>query len=665
MCSAFRFVVAAAMLTACMPRPAHGDELDNFPPLPGWSRSTPFTPLDAPLRHGILIDGKFGMLLSPLVADIDGNPANGREVALGTEDGVIHVFGADGSQRWQAALVASNCDAGFLPVSFMPTVAPIFGNGVPYLIVGFGGTAAPPCDGGVAAFEGATGHLAWTFSTLEWEKQQGYPKEALHGVVVTPAVADTDGDGLMEIAFGSFDRNFYLLEADGTVRWYYHAADTIWSSPVFAQLDDDPPLEVITASDITISKNDGGGYLEAFDTGPRYPTRIEFDTGFLWRTPNLGQVPYSSPALADVLPDEPGDEIVLGTGCYFPPSGGNRPGKWVKIFRARDGAELKTLDLPPGGTCSASSPAIGDIDDDGRLEIVIANGDATDAGGDGLGRIVAWDPETSAPKWSTVPFHPINAPGDVNGNDESGGFFMSPVIADLDGNGSLEVIAANHWSVHVLDGRDGTPLTCQNNACGAQPTMFTYGILKSTPAIADIDGDGALDVVIGGMHVYSPAGGGFDASERALAYAWTGFAHTLRSRPGSQPAFAAPWPMFHGPIDDRPVGGGGHVTDVCLTMATESLEHLRCRMDRLANTPPCALPRRVGPAIAKAQRLAGKVKRAPRRILRRVARALGKAQRLAAKQADLDCATTLQSELQELIDLALSLSAAAVPPSWD
>jgi len=663
MCSAFRFLVSTAILTACMPHPAHGGAQDNFPPLAGWSRAAAYTPLDAPLLHGVLLDAPAGLLPSPLVADIDGDLTNGREVAFGTIDGVVRVFGADGTARWQATLVPANCDAGFLPLSFMPTVAPIFGDGVPYLLIGFGGTAGAGCEGGMAAFEGATGRLAWRFSTLEWEQQQGYPKEDLHGVVVTPAVADTDGDGRMEIAFGSFDRNFYLLEADGTVRWYYHAADSIWSSPLFVQLDDDPQLEVVTASDVTLGKNEGGGYVQAFDTTPRYPMRIEFGTGFLWRTPNLGQVPYSSPDIADVLPEEPGDEIVIGSGCHFPPNGGNRPGKWVKIFRARDGAELKTLDLPPGGTCMSSSPAVGDIDDDGRLEIVISNGEASDAGGDGVGRIVAWDPETSAPKWSTAPYHPLAPPGDANGNDESGGFFMSPVIADLDGNGSLEVIAANHWTVHVLDGRDGTPLTCQNDACGAQPTMFAWGILKSTPAVGDIDGDGALDVVIAGMHVYSPAGGGFDASERALVYAWTDFAPSLGSRPGSQPAYAAPWPMFRGRVEDRPVGSGGRVSDVCLTTEAVSLERLRCRMEQFVATTPCALPSRVTAAIERARRFAAQAaKRPPRRMLRRAARALSKAQRLARTQVDLDCRITVQSTLQELASLALSLAATAAPP---
>jgi outer membrane protein assembly factor BamB len=661
MWSAVRFVVSAAILVASVPLRADGSERDNFPPLPGWSRPAPFTPSDAPLRHGILLDAPSVLLPSPLVAEIDGNLGNGREVALGTTDGVVHLFGADGSLRWQVRLVPTTCDGGILATSIMPTVAPIFGDGVLYLLVGYGGTAGGRCDGGLAAIHGATGQVAWRFSTLEWEQQQGYPKEDLHGVVVAPAAADTDGDGRMEIAFGAFDRNFYLLESDGTVRWYYQAADTIWSSPLFVQLDDDPQLEVVTASDVTLGPNEGGGYLQAFDTTSRYPMRIAFATGFLWRTPNLGQVPYSSPAVGDVLPEEPGDEIVIGSGCYFPPSGGDRPGKWVKIFRTRDGAEVQTLNVPPGGTCMSSSPALGDIDGDGRLEVVISNGDDTDAGGDGIGRVIAWDPETPSPKWSTIPHNPISAPGSLDGNDKAAGFFLSPVIADLDGNGSLEVVVANHWSVHVLAGGSGTPLTCQSLACGAQPSMFAWGSLKATPAVADVDGDGALDVVIAGMHVYSPAGGGFGASERAMVYAWTGFAPGLASAPGPHPPYAAPWPMFHGNVEDRPVGSGGNVSDVCLTTPEMSLDRLRCGMEKLLATTPCELPRRVTAAIERARRsLSGY--NTGRRAIRRAARALAKALRLAGTQlAAEDCRVPVQTTLQELTDLARAI-AAVTPP---
>jgi outer membrane protein assembly factor BamB len=660
MSAALRIAASMVLLAAGLLGPAWGGALDNFPPVPGWSHATPFEPDDGPFRHGVLLDARAPLLQSPVIADTDGDPSNGLEVAFGTLDGVLHVLGANGTTRWEYNLTQPGCDAGaILPTSIMPAVAPIFGDGVPYVLMGYGGTAGNGCDGGVVALDGRTGALAWRFSTLEWEKHEGYPKENLHGVVVTPAAADTDGDGRMEIAFGSFDRNFYLLEADGTVRWYYHAADTVWSSPRFVQLDDDAPLEVVTASDVSLP-HDGGGFIEAFDTGPRYPKRIEFGTGFIWRTQNLGQVPYSSPAIADVLPDEPGDEIVIGNGCYFPPNGGDRPGKWVKIFRLRDGAELKTLDLPPGGTCSSSSPAVGDIDDDGRLEVVVTNGDASDDGGDQVGRVVAWDPENATPKWSTVLHHPMSPPGDPGGNDKSQGFFMSPVIADLDGNGSLEVVVGNYWSVHVLDGRTGTPLTCQSDACGAQPTMFAWGTVKGTPAIADLDGDGTLDVVTVGMHVYSPAGAGFGPSERAMAYAWTGFAGLLGSRPGAQTPYAAPWPMLHGRMDQRPTGGGGRVTDFCGGVPAVSVDRFHCRLSLFLDTVPCTLPPKVASWLTRADKYAtASAKRAPRRMLRKAVRALARAQRFVPTVVDESCRASLQATLDEIGPLLTSLAAAA------
>jgi hypothetical protein len=199
-----------------------------------------------------------------------------------------------------------------------------------------------------------------------------------------------------------------------------------------------------------------------------------------------------------------------------------------------DGVVLQTLNAP---ACVQSSVAVGDITNNGRLEIVATvSGDRT-IGGDGLGRIVAWEPTNSTPIWSTVPYNPNSPPNDPVGNDGFGGDLQSPVIADLDGNGSLEVVAANFWSVHVLNGKDGTPLTCQNTACN-QPSLFAWGTLKSTPAVGDVNSDGKLDVVIGGMHIFNSGNG--------MLYAWTDFAGLLNSPAGNQPAYSAPWPMFHG-----------------------------------------------------------------------------------------------------------------------
>jgi len=107
--------------------------------------------------------------------------------------------------------------------------------------------------------------------------------------------------------------------------------------------------------------------LYAFDTAPRTPLRIEFQTGYIWRT-FVDQALYSSPAIGDVLDAHPGDELVIGASCSFPYNSSTKRGRWVKIFRLSDGSLLQTLNSPE---CVESSPAIGDIDGDGKPEIVV------------------------------------------------------------------------------------------------------------------------------------------------------------------------------------------------------------------------------------------------------------------------------------------------------
>lgn len=136
------------------------------------------------------------------------------------------------------------------------------------------------------------------------------------------------------------------------------------------------------------------------------------------------------------------------------------------VLRAIDGRTFETVfDItdPAHRVSGASSVAIGDIDGDGRNEIV-----AIVSGGQGL---IAFDDYSTgfAFKWQTDAFNMS---------------WDGAYLADLDGNGSVEVIGANR----VYDGATGDFL-CSNAEVGATP-------LNSV--VADLNGNGNLDIVAAG-----------------------------------------------------------------------------------------------------------------------------------------------------------------------
>ncbi len=507
---------------------------DNPDALPGWVQGTSIGNGGKEIQ-GIKLESKAVIYSSPVVADIDGNPANGLETVAGSADGIISVYRSDGIILWRAELPNHTCNKAGESNKLLssPAVGDIFGNGVPHVVVGYGGVPNKNCPGGVIAFRGSDGKKAWDFSTNKNAKKFKYGVPVGYAVVSAPALADTDGDGKMEIGFGSFDRNVYLLDANGKLRWFYNAADTIWSSAAFANVDNDRNLEMIIGTDISgnsrlkpVTKN--GGYVYAFKTAKRKAKKISFrdSSSYVWQT-YLPQVMYSSPIVADVLPS-PGNEIIVLSGCFFPQGSSNKEGRWIKILKESTGEVLQTL---PINTCSSSAAAVGDIDDDGKLEIVATVNGAKAVGGDGQSRVIAFNPEDTNPIWSVVPY-------DRGSNDEYGGNFISPVIADVDGNGSLEVIVANGKSVSIFNGKDGKPLTCQTKKCDDNPYILeTGGTIRSTPAIADINSDGVLDII---------AASGAKGSSSGGLFGWTNLQDFITSPAGLQPPNSAPWPMYRG-----------------------------------------------------------------------------------------------------------------------
>ena len=436
----------------------------------------------------------------PLVAEIDGDTSNGKEVAVTTTDGHLHVFASSGALLWSAATPNVGCGAAPLTDKLYtsPVVGDLYGTGVPYVVIGYGGFRGKPCDGGVIAYRGATGERAWVFSIKNWAKREKF-FVFRHSVYATPTLADVDRDGKLEIGFGAFDRNVYLLNSNGSVRWYYNAADTVFSSPAFADVRGDSDLEMIIGTDI--SRNPrlkpptrDGGYLYALRAGVSVAPGTVF--GFRsralqeWRT-SFNQTIQTSPVVADIIPESPGLEVATGSGCFFPQGKGDRRGKWYKIVSASTGRALRTLKV---SACTPTSPAVGDIDGDGRLEVVVSVSGSSTTGGDGSSHLIAWRPSSNEVLWNIVPR--VRTRTDLRGGELN----RVPVLADLTGDGVAEVLINYQQGVVIVSGSTGQQLTCDTSQC-SKPLLRGDSILQGSPSVADTDGDGTLEIfALGRLH---------------------------------------------------------------------------------------------------------------------------------------------------------------------
>ncbi|MGK3991862.1 FG-GAP-like repeat-containing protein [Sorangium sp. So ce1024] len=148
------------------------------------------------------------------------------------------------------------------------------------------------------------------------------------------------------------------------------------------------------------------------------------------------------------------------------------------------------------------APAIADLDGDGAQEIVISTwpGTVYVVGADGEVR-QGWPvrlPEIpSCPRDGSSP---ADAPCMSEGARIARGAAASPVLADLDGDGRLDVIqAAFDGKVHAFDA-DGAPLRgwpVEVHYTGPLAEEPPRGRLLATPAVADFNGDGLPDLLVG------------------------------------------------------------------------------------------------------------------------------------------------------------------------
>ena len=401
------------------------------------------------------------------------------------------------------------------------------------------------------------------------------------GEVRTLAVEDLDTDGMLEVvvgrASGGSTKQLSVYDAAGNVRSGWPArrdgeAGYGWGmyneNVAVADLDGDGNKELIGPTDTH--------YVTALDrNGNQLPANAIYGAGKVWsqvgvhvdhavdlrgyancgveHRPNWAD---SAPVVGDLDGDGVREIVIVGNvyNCGTNPYTSLYQMPFVlRLDRTRAsgvGWDWTVLPVPgAGGDLSPRTtpiietvppnPALADLDGDGKKEILFPSYD---------GRLHAyWLDRTEHGSW------PYAVPG-------TGIRFASePVVADLDGDGHAEVVFTS-WpqksvggtgQLHVLDYL-GNPLHAVD-----LPAPFggaTWNGALGAPTLADVDGDGELEAVLGtvasGVAVYDLPG--------------TGNARVLwgTGRGGSRRTGAAPGPA------GRPLPSRFHALAPCRVLDT-------------------------------------------------------------------------------------------------
>lgn len=453
-----------------------------------------------------------GWYASPAVADLD---SDGQPEVIWAAYSIFVVDGATGALEWK---VASGHDRSEPSASDVGrtwpgvVVADVDGNGDLEIVAAHSG-------GWVSVYN----HDGYFLS--------GWPRQPTPGSELRSlAVDDLDRNGDLEIIVASTrsDNQWYVYEHTGAIRsgWPQHSPDSssngyaagCYNQNVAAgDIDGDGRSEIIGPSDVhyITAYNDDGGQIPASAGhfgGGKFWSRVGVhvdDSVDVRGWANCGSehrpnFADSAPAIMDLNGDSVLETVVVGNVYNCGTSPYTSLYQMPFVFNADRtrwaGSGYDWTSIPPPGPGSAPlsedynriesalpNPVVADLDGDRTMEILFASYD---------GKLHAyWLDKTEHGSW----------PYAVTQSGEGFVRFASePIVADLDGNGTAEVLFGS-WPekggnrvgrLHILDYR-GNVLQ-QVDLPGAFSGDWN-GILGA-PTLANIDGDADLELVAGSAH---------------------------------------------------------------------------------------------------------------------------------------------------------------------
>ena len=414
---------------------------------------------------------------SPALVDLAGTGT--LDVVVGALDNRLYALrGTDGSVAPNWPQVTSN------HINSSPAVGDVTGDGRPELFVGSGvdgettGALYSFTDDGFVRFRSAL-------------PDPDFPNGA--AVRSTPAIGDINRDGVVDATVGSLGvRSLWSLRGtDGgslTGRELFYWDDTIFSSPALADVNGDGATDVVIGGDSSpgLPIDHKGGMVRA----------IAGDGHQLWEF-LTNDIIRSSPAIGDIDGDGR-PEVVVGAGDFWHGSDATA----VFALDAATGA-LKWRRETDGVT--DSSPALADVDGDGRLDVAIGTFTSPALGKNG-GSIYALRGTDGA----DLPHFPQASGG--------GAVLGGITTADVDGDGGQDLFVPTGAYIAVFSGKTGDKLF---NLAEGKSVAF-----QNSTAIADVDGNGRLDVI----------GAGTRTNGTGVVYRW--------ELPGAAKLGALGWHQF-------------------------------------------------------------------------------------------------------------------------
>lgn len=191
-----------------------------------------------------------------------------------------------------------------------------------------------------------------------------------------------------------------------------------------------------------------------------------------WADCDAGE--FCEPTLGQCLPQPEGDDL-----CEYKPD----PGPLTPTVEwSWTGSSIF-----PSHHQVINMPVIVDLEQDGVPDVVIVTSSSYDAGQAGYLR--ALDGSTGVEKWADT--------ADVYQSAYRVQPRGTPAAADIDGDGLVEIVTPKAGGGLIAFEHDGTFKWTTTQADGSTP--WTTGMDSATVAIADLEGDGTAEIVVGGV----------------------------------------------------------------------------------------------------------------------------------------------------------------------